>query len=354
MVAEPVRFGRVMSYFHDVHEQFGTELWINNPSLTEIELGLAAGAVGIASNPLYVAALLEGEPDFVHSTVASVLEQSAAKDNQQLALDVIRKAVSRPLKMFHPLFEESGGRHGHVAIQGNPFKNDDLTALLSEAEGFRGLGENIIIKLPSTAAGAEALEELTARGWSTIGTMSFSVDQYIHMAEAHRRGLQRTTDRPKCLITMLPGMFDDYLAEDAARRGVQVSDEVLRQAGVCTARAAYRICRERKYEAGILSGGATSTTHWTELVGHGMAMTLSGNLTEALVRHPPRVESRIETSAPRPVIDELRQKFPDFVSACDEGALVSESFHEYGPVVRFQKSLSGGLETIINEIRSCR
>jgi hypothetical protein len=42
--------------------------------------------------------------------------------------------------------------------------------------------------------------------------MSFSVDQYIHMAETHRQGLQRTSKQPRCLVTMLPGMFDDYLA----------------------------------------------------------------------------------------------------------------------------------------------
>ena len=29
-----------MSYFHEVHAQFSTELWVNNPTLTEIELGL--------------------------------------------------------------------------------------------------------------------------------------------------------------------------------------------------------------------------------------------------------------------------------------------------------------------------
>ena len=339
-----------MSYFHEVHAQFGTELWVNNPALPEIELALAAGAVGIVSNPLYIATLLEAEPEFAHKTIDEVLGQAGAKDDERLAMEVIQKAVSRPLKMFHALYRESHGRHGHVAIQGNPLRNDDLTAMLDEAERFRDLGENVIIKQPATVEGARALEELTARGWSTIGTMSFSVDQYIHMAEAHRRGLQRTRKKPRCLVTMLPGMFDDYLAEDAARRGVEVSDEMLCQAGLCTARAAYRVYRARNYEAEVLSGGASSTSHWTELVGHGMGMTLSGKLTEALVNDSPRVESRIEASVPPEVVEELRQKFPDFVNACDEGSMLPESFRSYGPVVRFQKSLANGLEIIMNEI----
>lgn len=342
------------SYFHEVHEQVGTELWVNNPALPEIELGLASGAVGIASNPRYIATLLAAEPEFVHRTIDEILIHAGTQDDQRLAMEVIQQAVSRPLKMFHDLYRESGGRYGHVAIQGNPFKNDDLTAMLEEAEQFRELGENIIIKQPATVEGALALEEFTARGWSTIGTMSFSVDQYIHMAEAHRRGLQRTSKKPRCLITMLPGMFSEYLAEDAAQRGVEVSDAALLEAGIHTTRAAYKIYRERNYEAMILSAGARSMAHWTELVGPGVAMTLSGKLTESLVKESPPIETRIEASTPRETIDELRQKFPDFVKACDLGAMVSEHFRSYGPFVRFQHSLADGLQIIIKEIRTKR
>ncbi len=55
--------------------------------------------------------------------------------------------------------------------------------------------------------------------------------------------------------------------------------------------------------------------HWTDLVGHGMAMTLSGKLTEALIQEHPQVLSRIKESAPSEMLEELRQKFPDFVRA---------------------------------------
>ena len=343
-----------MGYFHDVHQQFGTELWVNNPALPEIQLGLEAGAVGIASNPRYIATILQTEPEFVRETIENILEESAAEDDEQLAMEVVQKAVSRPLKMFEGLYRKSGGSQGYVAIQGNPFQNDDPLAMFNEAESFRELGENVIIKQPATVAGAEVLEELTARGWSTIGTMSFSVDQYILIAEAHHRGLQRTTKKPRCLITMLPGMFSEYLAEDAVQRGVNVSGAALFEAGICTTRAAYKIFQERNYEAVILSAGARSISHWTELVGPSVAMTLSGKLTEKLIKESPQLESRIEASAPRQVIEELRQKFPDFVTACDEGSMAPESFRSYGPVVRFQKSLAEGLEIIINEIRKRR
>ena len=338
-------------YFHQAHARFGTEFWVNNPSLPEIKLGLDSGSVGIASNPKYIATLLKSEPDFVHEIIDEVLGKISTNDDQQLAMHVIQKAVSRPLRMFQTLYRESRGRYGHVAIQGNPYTNDDLGLILREAETFHELGENIIIKLPATATGAQALEELTARGWSTIATMSFSVSQYVCMAEAHRRGLDRTSQRPKCLITMLPGMLDEYLAEDATRRGVNISSAVLGQAGLAAARAAYNIYRKRKYEAIIISGGARSPYHWTELVGKGMAITLSGKLARTLLADSPPVVSRVQTSAPQEVIDELRQNFPDFVRACDQNSMVSEEFRSYGPVVRFQNSLAEGIDIIVKEIQ---
>ena len=343
-----------MGYFREVFERLGTELWVNNPSGSEMKMALEAGAVGVADNPRYIAALLKTEPEFVHATIDEVLAQAGADDQelQQLAMQVIQKTVSRPLKLFQSLYRESGGRYGHVAIQGNPHTNDDLNAMIEEAERFHNLGENIILKFPVTEKGAEALEEFTARGWSTIGTMSFSVAQYIYMAEAHRRGLQRTNRKPKCLITMLPGMFNEYLAEDAERRGVKVSDEVISYAGITTAREAYKIYQERNYEAIVLSGGARSMAHWTELVGRGMAMTLSGKLTEALIQEHPPVVSRIQESAPRKAIEELRQKFPDFVRACDTEALSPAEFRQYGPFIRFQNAILDGLSILMKEIQS--
>ena len=344
----------VMQYFDEVRAACGTEFWINNPTLPELQMALDAGAVGVASNPVYIANLLKAEPEFVHGVIDALLADSSGAEDGELATRVFHKAVSRALSLCEPLYRQSEGRFGYVAIQGNPRRNDDLDAMLGEAEKFHQLGENIIIKMPATTTGARALEELTARGWPTIATMCFSVAQYIVLAEAHRRGLARTDRKPRCLITMLPGMFDEYLAEDAARRGVEIAPEVLRQAGVTTARAAYAVYRERGYEAIVLSGGARSTFHWTELIGRDIGITLSGKLTAQLLDERPEIVPRLEASAPQQVIDELREKFPDFVRACDAGAMDPEEFRSYGPVVRFQHALLAGFDRTVDEVRSRR
>ncbi len=343
-----------MGYFERVLKACGTEFWINNPTLPELEMALEAGAVGVASNPTYIATLLKKEPEFVHRVIEDLIRESGSADDDEVAASLYQRAVSRPLALCEPLFHDSDGRFGYAAIQGNPRKNDDLDFLLREAEGFKGLGKNIIIKMPATVAGAQALEELTARGWSTIGTMCFSVSQYIYMAEAHRRGLARTTEKPRCLITMLPGMFSEYLAEDADRRGLGVDGGSLFDAGVATARAAYRVCRERGYEAIVLSGGSRSRAHWTELLGQDFGITLSGELTGELIEADPEISVTLETLSPAEVVAQMRDKFPDFVRACDIDAIAAEEFRSYGPVVRFQNALTAGLDRALQEVASRR
>jgi len=334
------------TYYRDALAQTGTEFWINNPTGPELQAALANGAVGVASNPVYVSVLLKSEPDFVRAMV----KESGAGDEETRAVRVIQKFAARPLGLFHPLFRETQGRYGQVAIQGNPRRNDDLAHILTEAETFHALGENIIIKLPATPVGAQAMEELTARGWSTIGTMCFAVSQYILLAEAHERGLRRTKKKPRCLITMLPGLFDEYLVEDAMLRGVTLAAETLRLAGITTARAAYRIRQDRGYAAQILSGGARGTFHWAEVMGRDMAITLGGSLMDVVQREQPALTNRIEASAAPEAIRELRDKFPDFVRACDPGALAVEDFRTYGPVVRFQNSFLRSFDLLIQQI----
>ena len=85
-----------------------------------------------------------------------------------------------------------------------------------------------------------------------------------------------------------------------------------------------------------------------------MAMTLSGKLAEGLIQENPSVVSRIQESAPSEVIEELRQKFPDFIRACDADSLALEEFLQYGPVARFHNILLDGFAILMKEIQSRR
>ena len=63
-------------------------------------------------------------------------------------------------------------------------------ALADQAEEFHKLAPNIIVKIPATAVGVEAIEEATYRGVSVNVTVSFSVPQAVTTGEAIERGLK--------------------------------------------------------------------------------------------------------------------------------------------------------------------
>ena len=58
---------------------------------------------------------------------------------------------------------------------------------------------NVMIKVPATAAGVPAIEELTARGVNVNVTLLFSVERYEQVMEAYLRGLERRAESGETL-----------------------------------------------------------------------------------------------------------------------------------------------------------
>jgi transaldolase len=339
-------------YFHRLSGQSPTEFWINNATFSEAKGALAAGAVCATTNPTYLSRLLKEEPDFVADLIDEALKET--NDDDRIADLVYQKAVARLLRLFLPLYEQTQGQRGFVAIQGDPRVNTDPDAILESAIRYRDLGENIIIKVPSWPAGAVALEKLVEMGFPTIATLGFSVDQAVYMAEAYRRALNRFKTRPSCFVTFIAGVLDTYLGEISAQKGNIVSNNAIRHAGCEASRAAYRIYKARGYEAILLGGGARGPHHFTELVGGELAITIGWNLAQQIIESGVPIVSRIDAETPGSILSELETHLPDFRKSYREHSLQPEEFHDFGPVASFQGSFLAGMETLLKGISSRR
>ena len=64
-------------------------------------------------------------------------------------------------------------------------------AIVEQAIRFDALAPNMIVKIPATRAGIDAIEQVTALGISINATVSFTVPQCLAVADAVERGLQR-------------------------------------------------------------------------------------------------------------------------------------------------------------------
>ena len=260
-------------YFYRVLEQTQTQFWINSAILSDVEAALSYGAVGVTTNPTHPPRAIKADHDIWAPVIQEILQHNPDLTDDEVADQVTQLMAARSQKLVRPLYDQSQGEFGYVAIQGNPFINDDLPKILAEARRYSELGENIAVKIQSTAVGAEAVEELTALGIHTICTNGFSVAQGIHMSEAYQRGLDRTDARPRCLVVNIAGVFDEYLGEDAAARGLTVSEECLLHAGIIMTRRLHHVMKARGYAAYLLAGGSRASHHFSELVGDDLAVT---------------------------------------------------------------------------------
>ena len=83
------------------------------------------------------------------------------------------------------------GRQGLVSIQGNPHADLHAEAIVDEAMRYRRLSPNFIAKIPCTAAGLKAIEQLIPEDMPIIATEVFALAQAIAVSELYGRVARR-------------------------------------------------------------------------------------------------------------------------------------------------------------------
>jgi transaldolase len=146
---------------------------------------------GATSNPTIFAKAITGSDRYDDQLRA--LAGAGVCDPQELffalGLDDIR-AAARTLAEAH---RQSQGRDGFVSFECTPDLADDTSATIRQALELssRLSLPNVMIKVPATAAGVPAIEELTARGVNINVTLLFSVQRYEEVIDAYLHGLER-------------------------------------------------------------------------------------------------------------------------------------------------------------------
>lgn len=339
-------------YFHRVTQETPTRLWINNPTLEELEQAIDAGAVSCTTNPTYAARLLKIEPEAVRPILDRVISETSDDDEaaDRICMEVTARLISRLL----PLYERSHGTQGFVTIQDDPRKEEDWTRIVTMALRCRELGPNFMTKIPVTESGIKAIETLIAENIPICATEVFALDQAIAICECYERAAAKTGHAPPFYVTHIAGIFDEYLGKYVQQTGIPLAPEHLLWAGATVGRAEYRLLKERGYRTRMLGGGARGTHHFTDYVGGDFHITINWSTAQELLEADPPVVSRIDTPTPSDILAELQAKLPDFRRAVTPGALPVEEFAEYGPVVLFRNNFIAGFEYLLSEIRSRR
>jgi transaldolase len=181
--------------------QAGVSIWLDTLSRELLETGEFErliddlGITGATSNPTIFAKAITGSDRY--DDQLRDLAQAGTTDPQALffalGLDDIRGAAD----LLAPVYEQSGGSDGFVSFECTPDLADDTEATVEQAlDLWRRLDRpNVMIKVPATAAGVRAIEDLTAHGVNVNVTLLFSVERYEEVIDAYLRGLERRTKR---------------------------------------------------------------------------------------------------------------------------------------------------------------
>jgi len=343
------------NYFLKVKELSPTRFWINNPTPVEAEKAILAGAISCTTNPTYAMKqiLKEDEKDYVLNIVDEVVKD--VKDDNEACDLIQQKLVKRILNKFLPLYERNPGKEGFVSIQGNPFADDDTDHIIEEALRYRKLGKNFIAKIPVTKAGLKAIEALIPEDMPMIATEVMGIAQAVYTCEMYQQVSKKCGKHPPFYLTHITGIFDDYLRNIVKRDNIDISPDVLWQAGCIVARKQYKIFKERKYPGIMLGGGARGLHHFTEMVGSEMHVTINWTGTaDKLIEVNPPVVYRMFNPVPQKVIDDLLEKIPDFRRAYMEDGLTVDEFKDFGPVVLFRDSFLKGWTYMLKIIQERR
>ena len=172
----------------------GQSVWIDFLSRDLIDSGALGRAiaddavVGVTSNPtIFEKALARGD------AYDAQLAAHGGGDTKRVFHALAMRDVATACDVLRPVWERTRGGDGYVSIEVDPDLAHDRQATINEVELFHEAiaKPNLLVKIPATDAGVDAIEEMTARGRSINVTLIFSLSRHRQVIEAYLAGLER-------------------------------------------------------------------------------------------------------------------------------------------------------------------
>ncbi len=175
----------------------GQRIWLDNLSRTLLQEGALLKLInedriaGVTSNPSIFYKAISESPYYREELQSLKADKTLTSEQryETLAVADIRSTCD----LLLALYKSTDGDDGYVSLEVSPALAPDAQATV--AAGLRlkaAVGrDNLLIKVPATAAGLTAIEELVAKGCSVNVTLMFSLRHVREVAGAYLRGIQR-------------------------------------------------------------------------------------------------------------------------------------------------------------------
>ena len=345
-----------MSLLRQMTLETPTELWSDGCEPRALERAIARGATGATTNPVIVMAAIDADRARWDETTRALVLDHPHEDEEEIAWRLVGRATCEGAALLLPIFEHHRGTRGRLSVQASPRAHRSATAMIAQGMQLAALAPNVAVKLPTTAAGLCAMEELTARGVVINATVSFSVAQALAAAEAVERGLARlgpgtVRETVTPWITIMAGRIDDHLRDVAKTERARLDVERIRHASTAIVRRAYRTFRQRGYRSKLLVAAMRSHHHWSEFVGGDLVITIPPEWQDRFDASGVEVRSRIDDEVDPEIVRELARELPDFTRAYEEDGLRPAEFESFGASQKTLRQFLAALDRLVLYVR---
>ncbi len=186
----------VKSRLHAVYE-LGQSVWYDN-----IRRGLITSGdfqrlidddavVGVTSNPTIFEKAITGSDDYDDALRALV--KQGVTDSRQAFFALAVEDIQMAADILRPVYDRTGHLDGYISLEVSPDLANDTAATITEARRLfaRVNRPNVMIKIPATAEGMPAIEEMIYEGVNINVTLIFALEAYERVTEAYIHGLER-------------------------------------------------------------------------------------------------------------------------------------------------------------------
>lgn len=266
-------------------------LWADFIERDFIDSGLkrliAQGIVnGATSNPAIFKNAILSSPAY-QQQLETLRNHSPKAKYEALAVYDIQKAADA----LHELYKL--GDDGYVSIEVDPNLCDDSVGTLEEARRlFQTIDRpNVMIKVPATDAGYEAMERLVSEGIPVNATLVFSKAQALACANSFAMGMERGSMTVDTVISVFVSRFDRAIDAELEAQGIQPAlTGLFNAAAIYAAVEAMDVpgCRTLFASTGVKGGGLRPSYYVDELLAAHSVNTAPIETIEAFVEHGDR------------------------------------------------------------------
>src|SRR4051794_7617087 len=234
----------------------GVSIWLDDLSRERINSGSLVdliaqkNVVGVTTNPtIFAAALSKGEA--YDEQVRQLAAAGVSVDDA--IFEITTDDVANASDIFHEVFERSNGVDGRVSIEVAPGLARDTQATIAAAKKLSDKIQkpNVMIKIPATAEGLEAITETIGAGISVNVTLIFSLERYREVINAYLTGLEKAKEAGIDLsgIHSVASFFVSRVDTEVDKRlsaiGTDEAEGLKSKAGIANARLAYEVYEQQ-------------------------------------------------------------------------------------------------------------